>query len=62
MTEKARPDVDDIGSFDKYIGVTVKLDNGTNSNGNIATVKRRATDANVFSIGRAHNNPLLDTR
>ena len=60
--EEPLPDVDDIGIFDKYIGVTVKLDDGTNSGGNITTMKRRATDANGFLIGRAHNNPLLYTR
>ena len=41
--------------------MTVKLDNGTNSGGKFSTVKRRTTDANGFSIGRTHNNPLMDT-
>ena len=41
--------------------MTVKVDDGTNFGGNIASVKRSSTDANGFSIGRAHNNPLLDT-
>ena len=62
MIKEPRPDIDDIGSFDKYICVTVKLDDGINSGVNIATVKRNSTDANGFTIGRAHNNPLLDTR
>ena len=62
MMEEPCPDVDDIGNFDKYISVTVKLDDGTNSGGNIATVKRCATNANRFEIGRVHNNPLTDTR
>ena len=52
MMEKPHPDVDDIGRFDKYISVTVKLDDGTNSGGNIAYVKRRATDTNGFKIGQ----------
>ena len=60
--EEPHPDVDDIGIFDKCIGVTVKLGYGTNSGGNIATVKRCATNANGFVIVCAHNNPLLDTR
>ena len=60
--EEPHPDVDDIEIFDRYIGVTVKLDNETNSGGNIATVKRRTTDASEFAIGWAHNNPLLDAR
>ena len=62
MMEKPRPDIDDIGSFNKYIGVTVKLDNETNSGGITDTLKRRATDAKRFAIGRVHNNPPLDTR
>ena len=62
MMEEPIPDIDDIGRFVKYIGVTVKLDDGTNSGGKIATVKRRSTNANEFLNGRAHNNPLLDTR
>ena len=62
IMEEPRPDVNYIGSFDKYIGVKVKLDDGTNSSGNISTVKQRSTNANVFAIGRAHNNPLLDTK
>ena len=44
MMEEPHPDVYDIGIFDKYIGVTVKLGDGTNSCGNIDTMKRRATD------------------
>ena len=60
--EHPSPYIDDITSFDKYISVTVKLDNENIIGGNIATLKWRATDANGFTIGRAHNNPLLDTR
>ena len=33
MIEEIRPDVYDIGIFDKYIYVKVKLDDGTNSDG-----------------------------
>ena len=62
MMEEPRPEVDDIRRFDKYIGVTAKLDVGPNSCGNIATLKQRATNANGFVIVCAHNNPLLDTR
>ena len=62
MTEKPRPYVDVIEIFDKYIVVTVKLDDETNSGFNIATMKRIATDTNGFAIGRAHNNPLLYNR
>ena len=62
MIEELKSDIYDIGIFDNYIGVAVKLDNVTNSGGNIATVKRRAKNANRFAIGRAHKNSLLDTR
>ena len=44
MMEEPLPDVDNIGNFDKYIGVTVKLDDEANSGGNIVTSKRRAND------------------
>ena len=50
MMEEPLTDVDYIGIFDKYIGVTVKLDDETNSGGNIATVKLHATNANGFAI------------
>ena len=48
--EEPRPEVDDIGIFNKYIVVTVKMDDENNSGGNIGTVKRRATDTNGFAI------------
>ena len=60
--KEPRPYADDIWGLYNYIDVTVKLDDETNSVGNIATVKLLATDANGFAIGRAHNNPLLYTR
>ena len=40
----------------------VKMEDGTNSGGNIDTVKQRATNANELAIRRAHNNLLIDTR
>ena len=60
--EEPHPDIDNIGSLDKYPSVMVKLEYETNSGGNIDTVKLRAADENGFAIGWAHNNPLLDTR
>ena len=51
MMKEPRPDVYDIVSFNKYIGVTAKLDDDTNGGGNIATVKQHTTYSNVFSIG-----------
>ena len=59
--EEPYPEVDDIGRFDIYIGVTVKLYNETNSGGNIVTVKWSAINSNRSAIGQARNNPLLDT-
>ena len=61
MTEEPCPDVGDIGIFNKYIGVTVKIDDENNSGGNIINVKRCDTDSNGFAIGQAHNKPLLNT-
>lgn len=57
-------DADDLepDAYDKYIGARVVLDEATNNGGNIATVKRRATDIDGRAIGTAHNNPLLDSR
>ena len=49
--EEPYPDVDDIGSFNKYIGVTFKLDDEANSGGKIANSKFRATDTNGSAIG-----------
>ncbi len=57
-------DADDIGVYDKLIGATFLLDpNLNNTNiGTRATVVKRATDHSGKPIGRAHANPLLDTR
>jgi len=56
-------DVEDIDSdtYDQYIGATYKLDEATNNGGNLATVKRRATDIHGNMIGKSNANPLLDT-
>ena len=62
MMEELCPDVDVIGIFNKYIGVTVKLDNKTNSGNNIATVKWYTTNSNGLVIVRAHTNQFLDTQ
>ena len=42
--------------IDKYIGAKVILDETTNHGGNLATVKRRATDLEGRGIGTAHRN------
>ena len=61
MMEEPHREFDDIGSFNKYISVVVKLENETNNGGNISTVKRRATDKNIYAIGREHKNQIMDT-
>ena len=48
IIEEPRTYIDNIRVFNKYIGVMVKLGDETNSGGNIATVKRCATNANGF--------------
>ena len=50
IMEDPLQDVDEIGSLKNYIDVAVKLDNDTNSGGNIATVERRVTDVNGLEI------------
>ena len=55
---------DDIDSYDEFIGATFLLD-PLKSPGNVATkatVIRRKTDSLGNPLGRAHGNPLLDTR
>ena len=63
------PDADDldIDTFDKYIGARVILDDREKDGGNLATkpigtVTGRSSDAYGNPIGRAHKNPMLDTR
>ena len=54
----------DVETLDKYIGTTFLLDPARNEN-NVATkvkVIRQNTDFNGRPIGKANNNPLLDTR
>ena len=55
---------DDIDSYDKLIGATFLLD-PLKSPGNVATratVIHRKTDSLGNPLGKAHGNPLLDTR
>ena len=53
-------DHDDHDSYDKYIGAQLILNDVANNDGNIATVKRRATDQESCQIGTG-SNPLFDT-
>ena len=59
---REKPEADDIDDMDKYIGAKIVLDQ--NNPGNLATavVKRRVTDFSGRPVGRAHINPMLDTR
>ena len=56
---RERPEEDDIelDTYDKLIGSQILLDDGLK-----ATVTRRMTNLDGSPIGRAHSNPLLDTR
>lgn len=56
-----RPEEDDVDAYDKYIGAEVFLDD-RNDGGAKATVKRRVRDPDGKLTGKAHRNPLLDTR
>ena len=62
MVDEPRPDIDYIGGFDKYIGMTVKMEDETRFGGSIATMKRYATYENKFAVVGARNNPLMDTQ
>ena len=59
-----RPEADTIDSYDKWIGATFLLDPTRNPDnvGTKARVVQRRTDPFGNPIGRAHANPLMDTR
>ena len=59
-----RPEADDVDSYDNLIGATFLLDplKSPNNVATRATVIRRKTDHLGNPIGKAHSNPLLDTR
>ncbi|KAL7525108.1 hypothetical protein ACHAWF_001216, partial [Thalassiosira exigua] len=48
--------------YDKYVGAKVFLNEGHAMGGTSAMVTRRMTDRNGRPIGKAHSNPMLDTR
>jgi len=62
--DDARPEADDIDDHDKWIGATFLLDplRNTDKVGTKARVVQRRTDPFGNPIGRAHPNPLMDTR
>ena len=62
--DDGEPEADAVDDYDKLIGATFLLD-PIRAPGNVATkatVVRRKTDAQGKPLGRAHRNPLLDTR
>lgn len=48
--------------FDKFVGAKFVLDDKADGGGRLATVKKRARTEDGVPIGRAHANPMLDTR
>jgi hypothetical protein len=61
MIIEERPDDDDEEAIDKYLNAELILDVGTNNERRGRVVKRsRGLDGEA--IGRAHTNPLFDTR
>ena len=61
MNIEARPDDDDEEAIDKYLNVELILDVGTDGERRGRVIKRlRGLDGEP--IGRAHSNPLFDTR
>jgi hypothetical protein len=62
--DNERPEADTIDSYDKWIGATFLLDPTRNLDnvGTKAQVVQRRTDPFGNPIGRAHANPLMDTR
>jgi hypothetical protein len=64
LQEEGQPEADSVDDYDKLVGATFLLD-PINNPGNVATkatVMRRKTDAQGKPLGKAHANPLLDTR
>jgi hypothetical protein len=61
MLVEERPEVDDEEAIDKYLNAELMLDMGT-GNERFGRVVKRARDINGNPIGRAHSNPLLDSR
>ena len=51
---------DDI--FDKFVGAKFILDDKADGGGRLATVRKRSRDDEGRPVGRAHANPMLDTR
>ena len=61
MLVDKRPDDDKEEMIDKYMGMELIMDVGTNNERGARVVKRARTDDGK-PIGTAHSNPILDTR
>lgn len=61
MLVDERPEEDDEEAIDKYLGMELMMDVGT-GNERGARVVKRARDDEGRPIGRAHTNPIMDTR
>ena len=61
MLVDERPDDDEEEMIDKYLGMELIMDVGTNNERGARVVKRARTDDGK-AIGTAHSNPILDTR
>ena len=62
INDKSIPEEDDIVTKDQYINMEVNINRGDENCMERATVKKRALDMNGEPIGKAHKNPLLDSR
>jgi hypothetical protein len=65
ISDRSIPDADEdksLPQYDGYIDMELGLPHGSDGNLIHATVKRRALDVDGNPIGKAHKNPLLDTR
>ena len=63
-TPMTKPEANNIDDYDKLFGATFLLD-PMQAPGNVATkatVLKHKTDIHGKLLGRAHSNPLLDTR
>ena len=60
MLVDERPDDDEEEMIDKYLGMELIMDVGTNNERGARVVKRARTDDGK-AIGSAHSNPILDT-
>ena len=51
-----------MNAHDEYVNMQVKIPHGSDGTLENAVVKRRALDVDGMPVGKANNNPILDTR